>query len=159
MSAGLRDGTQTFGPGSGAVGQGGFGMIEILVAVLVLAIGLLGMASLQVSSLGMTTGSWNRSQAVLLADDLIERARANREHISHYAVDAGDRPDCSRTYAVENKNVTAEDVTEWRNSVACLLPDGNAKAVVSGNVMSVTVTWNARSNAAIDGSIHVEADI
>lgn len=142
-----------------AKNQSGFGLIEVLIAVLVLAIGLLGMASLQTNGIQMTTGALSRTQAVLLAEDLIERARANRSSVASYTVTAGAPPACDLTYAITNAAVAAEDIAEWRNNVSCLLPNGDASVAVSGAVMTVTVNWQARSGQGDDGSIEVEAEI
>lgn len=61
--------------------QTGVSMIEILVLVIIMSIGLLGIAGLQVAGLRQTTNSGLQTQAMLLADDLIARVRANREAI------------------------------------------------------------------------------
>jgi type IV pilus assembly protein PilV len=140
--------------------QKGFGLIEVLIAVLILAIGLLGMASLQTTGIQMTTGALSRTQAVFLAEDLIERARANSSSLAAYEVAAGAPPACNPSYAVANSSVSAEDVAEWRNNVSCLLPGGDAAVSISAvGVMTVQVTWLARSGQTSDGSIRVEADI
>ncbi len=65
--------------------QSGFGMIEILVTVLVFAIGLLGLAAMQIQSLKGTSDSGQRSKAVWLAQEMAERMRANPD-----GVDDGD---------------------------------------------------------------------
>lgn len=59
----------------------GFSMIEVLIAVLILAIGLLGVAALQMASLDQGQESYFRTQATAMADDLIGRIRANRQLI------------------------------------------------------------------------------
>ncbi len=56
----------------------GFTMIEVLVAILVLSVGLLGIAALQLSSLKVNQGAYYRSQASILATDILDRMRANR---------------------------------------------------------------------------------
>jgi len=56
----------------------GFSLIEVLVALLVLSIGLLGIAMLQIQGVRFNYGSYSRSQAVLLANDFAERMYANR---------------------------------------------------------------------------------
>ena len=61
--------------------QRGFNLIEVMVAVAVLAIGLLGIAALQVQGLRYNLGSYSRSQAVLIANDYAERMYANRRQI------------------------------------------------------------------------------
>lgn len=53
-------------------------LIEVLVALLILAMGLLGLAMLQTTGLRLSTDSYSRSQATFLAYDIIERMRANR---------------------------------------------------------------------------------
>ncbi|WP_417316081.1 MULTISPECIES: type IV pilus modification protein PilV [Gammaproteobacteria] len=59
--------------------QSGYGLIEVLVAVLVLAIGLLGLAGLQTQSLRFNNEAYFRTQATLLAMDMADRLRSNRE--------------------------------------------------------------------------------
>jgi len=55
----------------------GFTLIEVLVAVVVVSIGLLGLAELQISGLRANMSSEARSKATLLASDIVERMRAN----------------------------------------------------------------------------------
>jgi type IV pilus assembly protein PilV len=55
----------------------GFTLIEILIAVIILSIGLLGMAGIQLKGLRGTTSSTLRSEATILANDIAERARIN----------------------------------------------------------------------------------
>jgi type IV pilus assembly protein PilV len=59
----------------------GFSMIEVLIAVLILAIGLLGVAALQMASLDQGQESYFKTQATAMADDLVGRIRANRQLI------------------------------------------------------------------------------
>ena len=58
--------------------QSGTTLIEVLVAVVVLSIGLLGIAGLQLSALRNTQGAYERSAAVILANSLAERMAADR---------------------------------------------------------------------------------
>ena len=55
----------------------GFTLIEVLITVVILSIGLLGMAGIQIQGLRGTTSSTVRSQATILANDLAERIRMN----------------------------------------------------------------------------------
>ncbi len=55
----------------------GFTLIEVLVTVVVVSIGLLGLAGLQISGLRANMSSEARSTATLLATDIVERMRAN----------------------------------------------------------------------------------
>jgi type IV pilus assembly protein PilV len=57
----------------------GFTLLEVLIALLILAIGLLGMASLMLASIQSNQGASQRSAAVVLSYDLVERMRSNRD--------------------------------------------------------------------------------
>ncbi len=57
--------------------QTGFTLLEVLVSVIVLAIGLLGLAGLQASSMRFNQSAYLRSQATVMAYDIIDRMRAN----------------------------------------------------------------------------------
>lgn len=124
--------------------QRGFGLIEILVALLMLAIGLLGMASLQTTSLQQTTGSQTRTQAILLANDIVERIRANRPNRNNYVLTNPTAVDCDSEFQITNGNVANDDLNEWRNALACLLPGGNGEIAVNGDVVTVDITWSPR---------------
>lgn len=135
----------------------GFGLIEILVALLVLAIGLLGLASLQTTALTQSSETRSRSQAILLADDMIERIRSNRDAIAAYAVPAAASPTCNSAFKVANANVVTEDIAEWKNSLSCLLPGGNGTVQINGDVATVGITWSTNTGGASDGSVTLEA--
>lgn len=125
--------------------EAGFGMLEVLISLLILAIGLLGLASLQTTTLAQTTEVRNRSQAILLVDDLLERVRANRSNIASYEVAAGNLPDCATDFAIENNGVAADDLAEWKNSLACLLPGGNGSVTEDNGVVTVQVVWSGNA--------------
>jgi type IV pilus assembly protein PilV len=55
----------------------GFTLLEVMVALLVLSIGLLGLAMLQATNLQFNTDAYTRTQATLFAYDIIDRMRAN----------------------------------------------------------------------------------
>jgi type IV pilus assembly protein PilV len=128
--------------------QGGFGLIEVLVALLILSIGLLGMASLQTLSLQQTTGSQARTQAILLAEDLVERIRANRPNRNAYGLANPAAVACDTNFAIANGGVAADDLNEWQNALACLLPGGNGEVTVNGDVVTVDITWSSREEIA-----------
>lgn len=64
-------------PGARPVHHRGLSLVELLVAILVASVGLLGFATLQAASLRYTHITQRRIQATLLAEDFIERLRAN----------------------------------------------------------------------------------
>ena len=59
--------------------QGGFGLVEVLVALLIISVGLLGIAALQAMALKNTGSSMERSQAVIQSYSYLEVLRANRD--------------------------------------------------------------------------------
>jgi type IV pilus assembly protein PilV len=68
--------------------QSGFTLIEVLVAVLVLLLGLLGMAGVQVRATQAEYESYQRKQAMLLLQDIVDRIQANRKVAACYAITA-----------------------------------------------------------------------
>jgi type IV pilus assembly protein PilV len=117
----------------------GFTLIEILVALIVLSVGLLGVAALQLSSLRANTSASFRSQATFLAYDIADRMRANR--IAATTGAAG-----SSAYDIGFGQKTAEkpatraetDLQEWLERVAATMPAGTQAQVQSlGNTMFV----------------------
>jgi len=127
---------------TGAGFQSGIALIEVLVAVLVLAIGLLGMAAMQVQSSQMTNGAEQRTQAVLLTADIMERIRANRPNVADYDgidVDPDDTA-CATDWApVGGATVSANDISEWSNLIVCLLPEGSGTVNINNATGEVTV--------------------
>ncbi|HZE18056.1 MAG TPA: type IV pilus modification protein PilV, partial [Mycobacterium sp.] len=64
--------------------QAGVGLMEVLITVLVLSIGLLGLAGLQATGLRNNHGSLLRTQATMLAADMADRIRANPAGLANY---------------------------------------------------------------------------
>ena len=62
----------------GASRQRGVGLIEVLVAVLILSLGMLGMAGLQTRALKANQSSYARTQAVMLSYYILDAMRADR---------------------------------------------------------------------------------
>jgi type IV pilus assembly protein PilV len=120
--------------------QRGATLIEVLVAVVVLAIGLLGLAGLQATSVQSNFSAYQRSQASLLASDLADRMRANRtEALTNAYVD--DYADSSSSHTVSGTRAQI-DKAEWLNSLALKLPDGKGKVEKSGSTVVIHVRWN-----------------
>ncbi|MFK4205892.1 type IV pilus modification protein PilV [Acinetobacter junii] len=64
--------------------QKGVGLIEVLVALVILAVGVLGFVALQYRAVEATSEAINRVQAMNVARDLAERIRANRDGLASY---------------------------------------------------------------------------
>jgi len=113
--------------------QTGFTLIEIMVTVVVLAIGLLGLAGLQTAALSFNSTAYQRSQATILSYDIAERMRARQP--------AGGIIPCPQ-----------QDVAAWLVLVAATLPSGTGSVMSSGgNICVITVRWNDGRGQDEDG--------
>lgn len=134
--------------------ESGFTLIEVMIAVLVLSIGLLGISALQALGLRSSYGAYLGSQAALLAYDMSDRIRANPDFATQYRVD------CTANPAPANALALA-DVTEWCNSLAGLLPSGTGFVAGNGNNFEINVRWrdNQLDPAANPWSFNIEIDL
>lgn len=106
----------------------GFTLIEVLIAMLVLAVGLLGLAGLQATSLKNNQSSYNRSQATQLAYDLADKMRANVPGVGTYTSGtATATANCLTTTGCSPANMAANDLSEWNSAVSGALPSGTGK--------------------------------
>jgi type IV pilus assembly protein PilV len=119
--------------------ESGFTMVEVLVALVVLAIGLLGIAALYLNSLQAGRTAIYRTQAVNLAADLADRIRVNRTAVAGYGNVFNDAfaevPACFPTVFPTGGCTAAElatsDLSRWKASLAQLLPNGQGQVVVT----------------------------
>jgi type IV pilus assembly protein PilV len=140
----------------------GFTMIELLVSVLVLAIGLLGLAGLQAAGLKSNYSAHLRSQATLLAYDLADRMRANPVALADGKYNnptASKNTACLASPGCKSDVMAGHDFYEWTTSVGRLLPGGKGTVCIdstptdgddptapacdgSGENYAVKIWWN-----------------
>ena len=128
--------------------QGGFTLLEVMIAVLVFAIGMLTTASLQLTSKRANYESLQRTTASHLAFDMLERIRANTAALNNYTggaqvvVGGGTRgaepvPNCdSEADACTAGNVAVHDLWQWEQMI-----DGATEvngAAATGGLVSPT---------------------
>ena len=98
--------------------QTGFTMVEVLVALVVLAIGLLGIAALYLNSLQSGRTAIYRTQAVNLAADLADRIRANRTAQAAYGTLFADAEvevaTCYTTGGCIDTDLASSDLARWK---------------------------------------------
>lgn len=88
----------------------GISLIELLVTLLVLAVGLLGAMGLQARLQQSEMETYQRAQALLLLGDMAARLEANRNHADAYEVASlGTGMTCPTTTATQLQR----DMTEW----------------------------------------------
>jgi type IV pilus assembly protein PilV len=127
--------------------QAGMTLIEILVAIVVLAIGLLGLAGLQLKGIQVNQGSTWRWQAAALAEDLADRIRADQAGAvaGYYNITAG------APVTTAGNAATQAAVSEWLARVRSL-PGGSADVAAyaggAANQLTISVSWDDSRGAA-----------
>lgn len=108
--------------------QSGFTLIEVLVSVVVLSIGLVGVAGLQAVSLANNQSAIMRSQASALAYDLADRMRTNIASADAGLYDpaaAAAVATCATPVGCTPQEMANNDLDEWLDALAANLPEGD----------------------------------
>lgn len=121
----------------------GFSLLEVLVAMGVLSIGLLGLAALQTASFRFNNQSFLKTQATVRTYDIIDRIRSNSA--GTYALTLTGTPpsaptDCKTSLCSAN-DMALFDLNQWINSINTYLPQGQGAISVTTNRYVVTVSW------------------
>lgn len=145
--------------------QSGFSMIEVLIALVVLAFGLLGLALMQTLNLRYTQSAQQRTLAVNLASELLDTMRANRSQIGAYAMGQSDFAgvNFSGGCGTFDPATAARNIERWKCEVKeALGPESYARVDVSdAPTVSVTVFWTEpeTDNLAGGGRIVLETTL
>lgn len=130
----------------------GVSMVEVLVAVVVLSIGLLGLAGLQASGMRVGQSSIYRSQAAQLSYDMIDRMRvniANTAAYSHNLSLTGGVPTSCAAAPVTAAEVAQCDLQDWRRRLQTL-PGGTGSVDVSlAPQVTIIVQWDDTRGAGV----------
>lgn len=140
--------------------QCGFTLIEVLVSVVILGLGLLGLANLQTRGLAENQSAYFRSQATQLAYDIADKMRANSTSAANYKTafmspsDAkctkGGNPctSCAINTPCTSAQMAVSDLYDWNNDLK-ILPNGTGAITENGGIYTVTVSWDdAKTGAA-----------
>jgi type IV pilus assembly protein PilV len=138
--------------------QYGVALLEVMISVLILAIGLLGLAQLQATTLKHNESAYLRSQASTLAANILDRMRANQlaTQAGNYNFALSDTPPVSPSLLADI------DTVEWLNNIRLFMPAGSSGAIscidsvntdalacTEGSLHTVTISWVEVQN---DGS-------
>lgn len=146
----------------------GFTLIEVMVALVIFSIGLLGVAGLQTAGLKTTHQSYQRTVAVTAARDMADRMRANMTGVrnnaySSFTAAPSTDPGCTGS-ACTPASIALHDAFQWYASLANLLPsadkssvsctdvDTGTPALDSGSQCTITVRWNSERSATATGT-------
>lgn len=148
----------------------GFSLIEILVAIFILVLGLLGFAALQARATTAELESYQRVQALILAQDIVDRINANRKVASCYVTGStlgtgySGTPSCSAGSAAQQTQAI-NDLNEWDallKGAAETKGTANVGAMVgargcisydtSSKIYTVEVAWQGKSSTTSPSS-------
>lgn len=128
----------------------GFSLLEVMIAVLVLSVGLLGLAALQSFSLQNNQSANYRTHATNLAYELIDSIRANPEAIPQYVgeldgwtdecEDIPEDPPADCTSGTPD--VVDCDIARWQDQLCRALPSGRGRIEMSQDFTRPTPVWN-----------------
>lgn len=120
-------------------------MIEVLVTILIFAIGLLGIASLQTTGMRLVRDGGQLGQAAMLAASMADKMRSNAAGDAYVDVDGGDRDcedaDLDADPPEEGCTVGQEDIFEWNDEIEEFLPGGSGVVSVEDGAYLISVTW------------------
>lgn len=123
----------------------GFTLIEVLIALVIMSVGMLGIAGLYVHSMQAGRTSILRHNAVTLAGDIADRIRANPRARVAYA-QAGANNNCvDGGVNCTIGEMAANDIFLWDQQAAATLPNGQVSIVVDNGAVpptyQITLTW------------------
>lgn len=123
----------------------GFTLIEVLIALIIMSVGMLGIAGLYVHSMQAGRTSVLRHNAVTLAGDIADRIRANPTAGPAYGL-AGANNNCvAGGVNCTVPQMAANDIFLWDQQAAATLPNGQVNIVFNNGVVpptyQITITW------------------
>ncbi|GAB6141377.1 hypothetical protein JCM14076_21060 [Methylosoma difficile] len=138
----------------------GFTLIEVLVSMIIIAIGILGTVALQARSLMDNQDAYLRTQAIYLAYDMSDRIRANVTGWSD--VPFPNANDCTAQFGLCSSRQMAEyDIWRWQSNVTNTLPNATSNITLYGEMcssgvyargFSIEVRWT-RANKTLNEKI------
>jgi len=124
-------------------------MIESMIALLVISIGMLGIASLQITAMKQNTIALNHSQAVWIGYNMADRVRANISQFTNYA-----GVDTKKAYAQDcmaascsNLQMVRADAADWTTHVRSL-PAGRGLITGDATELAIIVMWDDEGTGA-----------
>ena len=129
--------------------EAGFSLLEVLIALVVLSLGVLGIAAMQTLALTGSQGGYLRTQAVLQAYDMTDRMRANPDGVGSGFYNSipytlGSSVVCT---SCTPEQIRDNDHNSWNTRNANLLPNGKGTVTsINTTDFDIAITWDDRSN-------------
>ncbi len=127
--------------------QSGFSLLEVLVTMVIIAVGLMGFAAMMVHSMKNNRMAMQRSQATLYAYDIIDCMRVNR-----LAARSGSYTRNFTDSTPSGTSVADTDLNLWLTAVSGALPSGAGKIAILGDTVTVEIRWSESLNASDDAT-------
>ncbi len=125
----------------------GYTLLEVMVALVIFSIGLLGLAGLESQSLRYNHSAYLRTQASYLAYDILDRMRANRatalnNNYNASPTSTGTNHNCNTATATcSTIDMAQHDIYEWKQQLAAL-PGGTGEVDRSGDLFTIIIQWD-----------------
>ncbi len=143
--------------------QAGFSLIEVLIALIIMSVGMLGIAGLYVQSLQAGRTSMFRHQAVALAGDVADRIRANPTGgVSYMDATGADNGCVAANIDCDVAGMALHDVFLWKQQAGNSLPGSAATGggdvtvnfddTVIPPLYTITVSWEEPGITALDAA-------
>jgi type IV pilus assembly protein PilV len=136
----------------------GSSLIEVVVALFVLAIGMLGVLSMQVKSMQFNQSAYYYTQAVYLANQVLENMRSSPDLANAYLIGLNESaPTASKNCSAAGETCSATELRNynlktWRDNVQATLVSGKSSVERVGDFYAITVQFDdTRSSPDKDG--------
>ncbi|MEM9101478.1 MAG: type IV pilus modification protein PilV [Pseudomonadota bacterium] len=133
----------------------GFTLLEVLITLIILSVGLLGLASIQSLGLSHSNNSHFRNIATIQANAMADSIRANRAGYEdgHYndiqSSNNYTNPNCiSTTTGCTAQQLANYDAFIWLQNLSFELPQGEGSVLRNGNEYTITVSWSEKDHKA-----------
>jgi len=129
----------------------GFSLLEVMVAMVIFAVGLLGLAGMQVIALENSSESSSRNQAIILAYSMSDRMMANRQARDAYLVSSLTSLPVNDSCTLGNclsSGIVSYDQSQWKQNINQQLLSGSGEITGAYPNYTVTVRWDEDRSGA-----------
>ena len=122
-------------------------LLEMMIALFVMGVGLMGVLGMQTQSIRFNHQAYSYSQAVFLAQDIMESIRANKNSATGYKIGLGDSATASTNCSAANANCSHAqlkdwDIKQWQEKVSKRLPGGQGAIAYDATTYTVTIEFD-----------------
>lgn len=125
--------------------QSGFSLLEVLITLVIIAIGMMGFAAMMLNSMKNNRIAMQRSIATFYAYDILDCMRVNQSAKASYARDFTDS-------APTGTSVADNDLNLWLTALSTALPSGAGKITTLGDTVTIQIKWAESLNASDDAT-------